>query len=152
MDSEEEHPDQVQKNEPELKLSTFDVIKRRKHINIFKAGKLWVFKYFFEDKGIFKALIVYYNKDNYRFELKTLGERNKALKLLESFGFGYELVEDLTGYVVRLDKSSKYAPVLKNSVAFKETANDRIFLMKDLAAVEEALSFGAKIYEGTTKF
>jgi len=51
-----------------------------------------------------------------------------------------------------LDKSSKYAPVLKNSVAYKETANERIFLMKDLAAVEEALSFGAKIYEGEVKF
>jgi hypothetical protein len=30
---------------------------------------------------------------------------------------------------------------LKNSVAFRETANERIFLMKDLAAVEEAVDF-----------
>jgi len=33
---------------------------------------------------------------------------------------------------------------LKNSVAFWETANERIFLMKDLAAVEEAVDLGAK--------
>jgi hypothetical protein len=135
-----------------MNASTFDVAEKHRSIKIFKADKLWVFKYFFEDKGIFKALLAFYNKDSYRFELKTLGERNKALKLLESFGFDYELIEDLTGYVVRLEKSSKYAPVLKNSVAFKETTNDRIFLIKDLAAVEEALSFGAKIYEGSTKF
>jgi len=30
-------------------------------------------------------------------------------------------------------KHVKYAPILKNSVAFKETANERLFLMKDLA-------------------
>jgi hypothetical protein len=41
----------------------------------------------------------------------------------------------------------KYAQILKNSVAFKETANERIFLMKDLAAVKEAVGLGAKIHE-----
>ena len=33
---------------------------------------------------------------------------------------------------------AEYACILKNSVAHKETATERIFLMKDLAAVEEA--------------
>jgi hypothetical protein len=49
-------------------------------------------------------------------------------------------------------KHAKYAQVLKNSVAFKETANERLFLMKDLAAVEEAVGLGAKIYEGENPF
>jgi hypothetical protein len=57
-------------------------------------------------------------------------------------------VEDLKGYVVQLPKNAKYAQILKNSVAFKETANERIFLMKDRAAVEEAVGLGAKIVEG----
>jgi hypothetical protein len=61
-------------------------------------------------------------------------------------------VEDLKGYVVELPKSAKYAQILKNSVAFKETANERIFLMKDLATVEEAAGLGAKIHEGTVSF
>ncbi len=56
------------------------------------------------------------------------------------------------GYVVQLPKSAKYAHVLKNSVAFKETANERIFLMKDLAAVEEAVGLGAKIVEAEVAF
>jgi hypothetical protein len=106
--------------------SEFDVIEKRKKVNVFKIGKLWVFKYFFGDMEIFDALIGYYNKDNYRFEFKSADARNKALKLLESHSLDYRLIEDLAGYVVKLDKSSKYAPVLKNSVAFKETANDRI--------------------------
>ena len=54
--------------------------------------------------------------------------------------------------MVELPKSAKYAQILKNSVVFKETANERIFLMKDLAAVEEAVGFGAKIVEGEIAF
>jgi hypothetical protein len=71
---------------------------------------------------------------------------------LERSGFDYDLVEDLQGYLVQLPKSAKYAQILKNSVAFKETANERIFLMKDLAAVEEAVGLGAKIVDGKVAF
>jgi hypothetical protein len=41
---------------------------------------------------------------------------------------------------------------LKNSTAFRETVNERIFLMKDPAAVEEALGLGAKIHEEAVSF
>jgi hypothetical protein len=124
--------------------NTFDVIPKRKRITVFKLGKLWVFKYFFDDKTLFLALLGNYNKDQYRFEFTSVGARNNALKLLERSGFDYDLVEDLKGYVVKLPKSAKYTQILKNSVAFKETSNDRVFLMKDLAAVEEAMSLGAQ--------
>jgi hypothetical protein len=135
-----------------MPVNTFDVIERCKRITVFKLGKLWAFKHFFDNKELFKALLAYYNKDLYRFEFKYIGARNNALKLLEKSGFDYELVEDLKGYVVQLPKFAKYAQVLKNSVAFKEIANERIFLMKDLAAVEEAVGLGAKIYEGEVFF
>jgi hypothetical protein len=135
-----------------MQPSTFDVAPKRKRINIFKVGKIWCFKYFFEDKEIFKALLDYYNKDLYRFEFKSTGARNQALKILERNGFDYALVDDLTGYMVKLPKSAKYAQILKNSVATKETANERVFLMKDPAAVEEAVGLGAKICEGTSSF
>jgi hypothetical protein len=46
--------------------------------------------------------------------------------------------------VVQPPKHARYAQILKNSVAFKEVANERIFLMKDMAAVEEAVGLGAK--------
>jgi hypothetical protein len=131
---------------------TFDVVPRRKHITFFKLGKLWVFKQFFDNHELFNALLDYYNKDLFRFEFKYIGSRNNALKLLEKNGFDYYLVEDFKGYVVMLPKSAKYAPILKNSVAFKEAANERIFLMKDMAAVEEAVSLGAKIEEGEVAF
>ena len=130
-----------------MQPSTFDVVPKRKRINVFKVGKLWLFKYFFDNKEIFKALLDHYNKDLYRFEFQSAGARNNALKLLERNGFDYDLVEDLHGYVVKLSKFSKYAQILKNSVVTKETPNERIFLMKDLASVEEAVSLGAQIVE-----
>ena len=135
-----------------MEFSTFDVIPKRKHINIFKVGKLWLFKYFFEDKETFKALLDYYNEDQYRFEFKSIGARNNALKILEKNGFDYDLVEDLSGYVVKLPKCAKYAQILKNSTANRETATERIFLMRDLAAVEEAVGLGAKLVDGKVTF
>ena len=124
--------------------STFDVIPKPKRIIVFKLGKLWVFKHFFDDKMLFRALLGNYNKDQYRFEFMSTGARNNALKLLERNGFDYDLVEDLKGYVVKLPKSAKYAQILKNSVASKEIATERIFLMKDQAAVEEAVALVQK--------
>jgi len=97
---------------------------------------------------MFKALADFYNEDKFRFEFKSFGERNKALKILERAGFDYELVEDLRHYVVKLSRYSKYAPLLKNSISHMETSDWRIFLMKDLAAVEEAKRMGAEMYQG----
>ncbi len=135
-----------------MHANTFDVTERRKRIILFKLGKLWVFKQFFDNREVFNALLDYYNKNQYRFEFKSIGARNNALKLLERNGFDYDLVEDLKGYVVQLPKSAKYAQILKNSVAVKETMDEGVFLMKDLAAVEEAVSLGAIIYEGEISF
>ena len=135
-----------------MPFNTFDVIEKRKHVTLFKLGELWVFKQFFDNHELFNALLDYYNKDLFRFEFKYIGARNNALKLLEKNGFDYDLVEDLKGFVVQLPKHAKYAQILKNSVAFKETANERIFLMKDRAAVEEAVGLGAKIVDGEVAF
>jgi hypothetical protein len=50
-------------------------------------------------------------------------------------------------------QDKKQADIVKDrAMAFKETANERIFLMKDLAAVEEAVGLGAKIHEEDISF
>jgi hypothetical protein len=89
-----------------------------------------------------------YHKDKFRFEFKTFGARNQALKLLERADFDYELVEDLSPFVVKISRYSKYATLLKNSISFMETADWRIFLMKDMAAVEGTMRLGAEPYQG----
>jgi len=57
-------------------------------------------------------------------------------------------VEDLRPFVVKMYRYSKYAPLLKSSISFIETADWRIFLMKDSAAAEEAIRTGAEPYQG----
>src|SRR5271157_5471711 len=136
-----------------MQFSTFDVVPKRIRVNVFKVGKLWLFKHFFDNRELFEALLDHYNKDLYRFEFKSIGARNNALKLLERNGFDYDLVDNLQGYVVKLPKFAKYAQILKNSIAITETMTERLFLMKDLAAVEEAVGLGAnKIAEGEVAF
>lgn len=51
-----------------MKFAPFETAKRRKRITLFKVGKLWLFKHFFDDKEMFKALLDYYNKDLYMIE------------------------------------------------------------------------------------
>jgi hypothetical protein len=60
-----------------MPVYTLDVIQHRKKIKLFKLGKLWVFKHFFDNKEIFKALAESYNEDKFRFEFKTFGARTK---------------------------------------------------------------------------
>ncbi len=135
-----------------MKPSTFDVAERRAKITVFRVGRIWTFKHFFGDKESFKELADHYSRDNYRFEFLTEHERDEAFEKLKVRGFDFNLVEDLAGYVVSLDKSSKYAPVLKNSIEYVEIQNERVFLMKDQVSVEEALEFGAEIYDGIIPF
>lgn len=73
----------------------------------------WIFKHYFDDKEILRELADYYNKDYYRFEFKTKGERNNSPKTMEKRSFDVVLVDDNRGYVVKLDKHSKYAPRAK---------------------------------------
>jgi hypothetical protein len=78
-----------------LHPNTFDVLPRRKRITMFKTKDGWIFKHFFDDSEIFRELANNHNKDLCRFEFKTVGERSKALKLLELRGFEVGLVENL---------------------------------------------------------
>jgi len=68
------------------------------------------------NKETFKALVENYNEDKFRFEFKTVGERNKALKILDRAGFDCGPVEDLRPFVVKLSRYRKYATLLKNSI------------------------------------
>jgi hypothetical protein len=130
-------------------MPEFDIKRKRIRINVFKIDKIYVFKHFFDDKEIFKSLVDFYNPDSYRFEMKNAGARNKVMKFLDmKGGFDVYLIEDPADFMVKISRDKKYAGILRNSVDFKETIDARIFIMKDMAAVEEAIRLGAEIYEG----
>ncbi len=135
-----------------MEANALEIAQEKKQVTIFRAGNHWIFKHYFDDQETFRELADYYDKDGFRFVLKTPGERNKALKLLERRGFDVALVENARGYVVKLKRYSRYGPVLKNSVAQIETPEWRIFLMKDKASVQEALRRGATLVEVDVRF
>jgi hypothetical protein len=122
----------------------FDI--RRRNINIFKIGNIYIFKTYFNDKEIFKELSKYYNKEKYRFECSSASERNKVIKYLWNIGYDTNLIEDISTYLVKLERTKKYANILKNSIEQTEIGNDRIFLMKDILSVEQAIELGAVKY------
>jgi hypothetical protein len=122
----------------------FDIT--RKKINVFKIGKRYCFKYYFTDRQVFTELSPYYNKEKYRFECGTAGERNKFIKYLWKVGFEVDIVEDLKEYIVKIDRMKPYASILKDSIEQAEIGRDRIFLMKDIRSVEYAIEQGAERY------
>ncbi|OPY48687.1 MAG: hypothetical protein A4E49_03436 [Methanosaeta sp. PtaU1.Bin112] len=124
----------------------------RKSITIIKAGRHWAFKHFFEDRSIFKELADYYDRDSYRFVIRTPGERNLVQKLLERRGFEVTLAESTRGYAVKLPRQSRYSSLLKDSLAMIETDQWRIFLMKDCGAAGQALRLGGKMVEVDVQF
>ena len=127
-------------------------VNPKKEIAIIRVGSYWAFKHFFEDKEIFQELADYYDKDGFRFILKTPGERNLVAKILERRGFSVKVIESSRGYVVKLSRKSRYSWVLKNSLARIETAEWRIFLMKDKESVKEPKKLGAKLVEVDVQF
>jgi hypothetical protein len=132
----------MERREEQMSEQTTKV--KRERINIFKIGKLWCFKHFFGDREIFGDLADYYHRETYRFELENVGERNKVIKYLEDKGFEPVPIEDPAAYTVKIDRFKKYAPILKNSIHSEERGKERVFVMKDLASVEEAISKGAE--------
>lgn len=112
-------------------------------INVFKIGDMWCFKYFFGDREIFNGLLEYYNRSKYRFELKGEVERNKVMGYLKENGFEPVTIENTSDYTVKIDRFKKYAPILRNSIDSTEREKERVFIMKDLASVEEAIGQGA---------
>ena len=116
----------------------------KEKINIFNIGSLWCFKYFFGDRELFLGLSEYYNREKYRFELKDIEERDRAIKYLEENGFEIVQIEDTSEYTVKIDRFKKYAPILRNSIDSTEKEKEREFIMKDLASVEEAIASGAE--------
>ncbi len=76
---------------------------------LFKTAGGWIFKHFFDDSEIFRELVDHYNKDLFRFEFKTVGERNKSLKLLELRGFE---VEHCHAAPCEVHRAAHFVPVL----------------------------------------
>jgi hypothetical protein len=120
-------------------------IEKRPRINIFKLSGAYYFKHFFDDPGLFRELEPYYEKERYRFKMKTAGERNKIMKLLDMKGYDPTLIEDPAPFTVEISRYQKYSEVFKNSVESYPLRDKMVLVMKDMKGVEQAVVMGAVV-------
>ncbi len=121
----------------------FDITEKHPRINIFKISGAYYFKYFFDDRELFRDLEPYYEKNRYRFKMPTAGERNKVMRLLDRKGYDPTIMEDPAPYTVEISKGQKYGELLKNSVDSYPLRDKIVFIMKDMVWVEQAIAMGA---------
>ena len=75
-----------------------DAETEKERILIFKLGRLWYFRHFFDDQEIFRDLSRYYNRDRFRFELKSVEERDNVIRYLKVKGFEPVTIIDVCEY------------------------------------------------------
>ena len=126
-------------------MPSFDVLNKRPRINIFKISGAYYFKHFFDDPELFRELEPFYDKSRYRFKTATAGERNKVMKVLDLRGYDPNLIENPAPFNVEIGKYQKYGELLKNSIDNYPLREKIIFMMKDMACVEQALTMGAVV-------
>jgi hypothetical protein len=126
-------------------MPSFDVTNKRPSINIFKLQGAYYFKHFhfFDDPELFRDLELFYDKPRYRFKMATAGERNKVMKILDLKGYDPTIIEDPAPFTVEIGKYQKYGELLKNSIDNYPLREKIVFVMKDMACVEQALAMGA---------
>ncbi|VUT26467.1 MAG: hypothetical protein MASP_01523 [Candidatus Methanolliviera sp. GoM_asphalt] len=71
------------------------------------------------------------------------------IKYLEEKGFKFDIIEDPSDYTVKISVGvdigrKNYVSMLKNSIDHGRKGMDMVFIMKDLASVEEAIMEGAE--------
>jgi hypothetical protein len=120
-------------------------VKTRLLINIFKLCGAYYFKHFFDDSELFRELEPYYEKERYRFKMKTAGERNKVMKSLDMKGYDPTLIEDPAPFTVEISRHQKYGGLLKNSVESYPMRDKMVLVMKDMEGVELAKVMGAVV-------
>jgi hypothetical protein len=126
-------------------MPSFDVKNTRPRINIFKLQGAYYFKHFFVDPELFRELELFYDKARYRFKMATAGERNKVMKILDMKGYDPTIIEDPTPFTVEIGKYQRYGELLKNSVDNYPLREKLVFVMKDMACVEQALAMGSVV-------
>jgi hypothetical protein len=75
--------------------------------------------------------------------MATAGERNKVMKLFDMKGHDPTIIEDPAPYTVEIGKYQKYGELIKNSIDNYPLREKIVFVMKDMACVEQALAIGA---------
>ena len=125
-------------------MPTFDI--ETEEITVFETGNRYTFKTYFDEDQLFKELEKYYNADKYRFEIPQI-DLEQVRQILENYYYELDVTDSVKDYCVVVDKKSKSANTLRNSVMRKHRGQHEVLVMKDELSKRQAVEKGAVTLE-----
>jgi len=125
-------------------MPTFDI--ETEEITVFEIGNRYTFKTYFDEDQLFKELEKYYNEDKYRFEIPE-SALEQVRQILENYYYELDVTDSVEDYCVVVDRKSKSANTLRNSVMRKRKGEHEILVMKDELSKKQAVEKDAVILE-----
>jgi len=125
-------------------MLTFDI--EMEEITAFEIGGRYIFKTYFEEDQLFKELEKYYNEDKYRFKIPEY-DLEEVRQVIEEYYYELDVEHSVEDYCVVVDRKSKSASTLKNSVMKIHREQHEILVMKDELSKEQSLEMGAVTLE-----
>lgn len=125
-------------------MPTFDI--ETEEITVFKIGDKYIFKTYFDEDQLFKQLEKYYNDNKYRFEIPE-SDLGRVRQILENYYYELDVTGSVEDYCVVVDRKSKSANTLSNSVIKKQRGQHEILVMKDELSKRQAVEKDAVILE-----
>lgn len=112
-------------------------------INAFRVGNEYVFKHRFPE-DVYDELRRFYNAEEYRFDV-PVEDIHLVERLLKANAYDLKLIEDVEEYcVVRSKGEEQQKRLFERTVLRRSTRYHHAYLLKDQAAVEEAVYHGAE--------
>ena len=106
-------------------MPTFDV--ETEEITVFEIGDRYIFKTYFDEDQLFKQLKKYYNENKYRLEIPE-ADLEEVRQILDEYYYDLDVEDSVDDYCVVVDRKSKSANTLRNSVMRKHKGNKRFLL------------------------
>lgn len=122
--------------------------RSRDPIYVFEIGSEYLFSHYFYRSDTFSELRMYYNDDEYRFEIPD-NDFPRVLELLEQDHYEPIRVEDIAAFAVVKEQSTEHKDILRNSVVNESRDGYNFFVMKSPQAVTEAVEQGATRLKAT---
>jgi hypothetical protein len=120
----------------------------RDPIYVFEIDGKYLFSQYFHRSDIFSELRIYYNDDEYRFEIPE-DDFPRVLELLEQKHYKPIRVDNIEEFAVVKEQYTEHKDVLRNSVIHWSCDGYNFFVMESPRAVEEAVEQGASRLEET---
>lgn len=125
-------------------MPTFNI--ETEEITVFDIGERYIFKTYFDEDQLFKRLEKYYYKDKYPFEIPE-GDSKRVQKVLDKYHYELDTEDSVEDYCVVVDRKSKSANTLRNSIMRKHKGKHEIIVMKDEISKRQAVEKSAVALE-----